>query len=47
MRLSFFTALDAKIGFFGAQQGVFIAKTVFKSESVVRVPAAFKARYVS
>ena len=32
-----FTALDAKIAFFSTEQRVVIAKTVYKSESVVRV----------
>ena len=35
--VEFFTALDAKITFFSMEQRAFIAKTVLKSESVVRV----------
>jgi hypothetical protein len=35
--VEFFTALDAKIAFFSREQRAFFAKTVLKSESVVRV----------
>jgi hypothetical protein len=35
--VEFFTTLDAKIAFFSTEQRAFIAKTVLKSESVVRV----------